>query len=79
MKTAVWNRKPCRSVVLKKRNVLRFDLKEAQESFCLRGRGKSFYNPFRGAENSKGAGTNSGKSGTRNHKLTMSAYNLQAN
>ena len=45
----------------------------------LRGRGKSFYNPFRGAENSKGAGTNSGKSGTRNRKLTMSAYNLQAN
>ena len=43
MKTAARNGKHDRSIVLGKRNVLRFDLKESREVFCRRGRGRSFY------------------------------------
>ena len=42
-KTAAWNGKHGRSVVSKKRNVLRFDLKESREGFCRRERGRSFH------------------------------------
>ena len=49
---------------LGKINVLRIDLNESREGFCRRGRGRSFQ--VEGPKTEKGAGTNTGESGTRN-------------
>ena len=64
MKAEAQNVKHGRPIILRKRFVFKFDLKESTESFCRRGRGRSFH--AEGAEERKGAGTSSGKSGTRN-------------
>ena len=54
-KTAAWNGKYGRSVVLEKE--MRFDVKEPIESLCRGGRGRSFHVV---GPKTKGVGTNSG-------------------
>ena len=64
MKAAASNVKHSRPIILRKRFVFKFELKESRESFCRRGRGRSFH--VEGPKTEKGAGTSSGKSGTKN-------------
>ena len=43
MKAEAQNVKHGRPIILRKRFVFKFDLKESTESFCRRGRGRSFH------------------------------------
>ena len=43
MKAEAQNVKHGRPIILRKRFVFKFDLKESRESFCRRGRGRSFH------------------------------------